>query len=326
MITQILHKKKQHQASRIKVFLSFFLMLCSLFIYSQDSIPAAEALTEKKDILFQESFFKALSQKAIFNYKKAIEYLENCNQLVPNNKSVLFELSKNYLKLGRNIEAIEYINLALNKEPDNLWMLTHKVTILRRVAHFDEAIITQEKIAEKHPKKKQLLVFLHLQNRNVVAAKKVLNELKEAKLLNSRLRRIQERINNSQHKIKSHSVKAVNTNFRAVFEKEKTYKSLQSLLKELTIRKSYSDLLKYSEQGLTLFPAQPFVYLMNGKALNNNKQHKKALLTLQNGIDFVIDNNKIEAKFYLEMATAYKGLHDNQRAKNFKNKASKILK
>ena len=300
-------------------------MLCSLFIYSQDSIPAAEALTEKKDILFQESFFKALSQKAIFNYKKAIEYLENCNQLVPNNKSVLFELSKNYLKLGRNIEAIEYINLALNKEPDNLWMLTHKVTILRRVAHFDEAIITQEKIAEKHPKKKQLLVFLHLQNRNVVAAKKVLSELKDAKLLNSRLRRILEKLNNTPPKTTKSIKNNSNTDLRSAFEKEKTYNSLKLLLEELTIN-NHSDLLKYSEQGLTLFPAQPFVYLMNGKALNNSKQHKKALLSLQNGIDFVIDNNEIEAKFYLEMAKAYKKLNNTKKAKSFTNKATKILK
>ena len=300
-------------------------MLCSLFIYSQDSIPATEDITEKKNILFQESFFKALSQKAIFNYKKAIEYLENCNQLVPNNKSVLFELSKNYLKLGRNIEAIEYINLALNKEPDNLWMLTHKVTILRRVANFDEAIITQEKIAKKHPKKKQLLVFLHLQNRDVFAAKRVLSELKEAKLLNSRLRRILEKLNNTQPKATKPIKNNTNTDLRLAFEKEKTYNSLKLLLNELAPN-NHADLLKYSEHGLTLFPAQPFVYLMNGKALNNSKQYKKALQSLQNGIDFVIDNNEIEAKFYLEMAKSYKKLNNTKKAKSFTNKASKILK
>ncbi|WNW01150.1 hypothetical protein RRF68_09090 [Tenacibaculum sp. HL-MS23] len=299
------------------------MILYSLFIYSQDSIPAAVGVIEKNDIQFQDNFFKALSQKAVYNYKKAIEYLENCNELVPNNKAVLFELSKNYLKLGRSNESLEYIHLALLKEPNNLWMLEHKVTILRRVANFDDAIVTQEKIAEKHPKKKQLLVFLHLQNRDVPAAKIVLSELKEDKLLNARLRRIEEKLNDTE--VKEVKKKTVSTDLRATFEKEKTYRSLQLLLNELTTS-NHVDLLKYSEQGLTLFPAQPFVYLMNGKALNNTKKYKKALQSLQNGIDFVIDNNEIEAKFYTEMARAYQKLNNPKKANLFKSKAKQILK
>ncbi len=325
MIIQISHNNKRSQESRIKVFLSLFLVLYSLFTYSQDSISASVDVNENDNIKFQELFFKALSQKAVFNYKKAVEYLESSDQLMPNNKSVLFELSKNYLKLGRSIEALEYIQLALNKDANNLWLLEHKVTILRGIANFDEAIITQEKIAENHPKKKQSLVFLHLQNRDIVGAKKVLAELKEAKLLNSRLRRIQEKLNNTKPKTKKPKKNVVNTDLRSVFEKEKTYSSLKLLLKELTVNND-DDLLKYSEQGLDLFPAQPFVYLMNGKALNNNNQYKKALQSLQNGIDFVIDNNEIEAKFYLEMAEAYKGLNNTKKARSFKNKAAKILK
>ena len=323
MIIQILHNKKSNKESRIKVFLSFFLILYSLFIYSQDSIPAAVGVIEKNDIQFQDNFFKALSQKAVYNYRKAIEHLEKCNELVPDNKAVLFELSKNYLKLGRSNESLEYIHLALLKEPNNLWMLEHKVTILRRLANFDDAIVTQEKIAEKHPKKKQLLVFLHLQNRDVSAAKIVLSELKEDKLLNARLRRIEEKLSNTE--VKKTKKKTVSTDLRATFEKEKTYSSLQLLLNELNTS-NHADLLKYSEQGLTLFPAQPFVYLINGKALNNNKKYKKALQSLQNGIDFVIDNNEIEAKFYIEMARAYQNLNNPQKADLFKSKASEILK
>ncbi|QXP73102.1 hypothetical protein H0I31_05235 [Tenacibaculum sp. AHE15PA] len=323
MIIQILHNKRSNQESRIKVFLSFFLILYSLFIYSQDSIPAAVGVIEKNDIQFQDNFFKALSQKAVYNYKKAIEYLENCNELVPNNKAVLFELSKNYLKLGRSNESLEYIHLALLKEPNNLWMLEHKVTILRRLANFNDAIVTQEKIAEKHPKKKQLLVFLHLQNRDIPAAKIVLSELKGDRLLNARLRRIEEKLYETE--VKKIKKKTENTDLRATFEKQKTYSSLQLLLNDLTAS-NHVDLLKYSEQGLTLFPAQPFVYLMNGKALNNTKKYKKALQSLQNGIDFVIDNNEIEAKFYTEMARAYQKLNNPKKADLFKSKAKQILK
>ncbi|CAM1345756.1 tetratricopeptide repeat protein [Tenacibaculum crassostreae] len=308
--------------------ISFFFLLFSSFINAQDSIPSAVDTNEANNFIFQQHFFKALSEKAIFNYKNAIESLEKCNEVIPNNTAVLFELSKNYEKLGRNPEALNYIDLALNNESSNLWMLEHKVTILRKLADFDKAILTQQKIAETHPKKKQLLVFLHLQNKNVEAAKKVLAELKEAKLLNARLRKIEERLTASKANTTSQpqpKETEANLDAKSLFEKEKSYISLKMLLEKLAVEND-ADLLKYSEQGLSLFPAQPFVYLMNGKALNNNKKYKKALESLQNGIDFVIDNNEIEAKFYLEMSTAYLGLNDVKKSNSYKDKATKLLK
>ncbi|WP_418649315.1 tetratricopeptide repeat protein [Tenacibaculum aestuariivivum] len=315
--------------------MSLFLMLFTISsIKAQDSIPTNIDISEKNNIEFQNYFFKALSQKAIFNYKTAIEYLNNCNQITPNNKSVLFELSKNYLKLGNNMQALEYIDLALYKTPNNIWMLEHKVTILKRLADFNEAIKVQEKIAKKYPNKKSPLVFLHLQNNNINEAQKILLELKEAKLLNSRLREIEKRLNNKKSSIITHvqktKIEASNTDLLAIYEKEKNFKNLKNLLIALSNKTNSNnndnDLIKYSTQGLTLFPAQPFIYLVNGKALNNKKKYKKALHSLQNGIDFVIDNTEIEAKFYLEMTKAYKGLNNIAKANIFKNKAIKILK
>ncbi len=332
MIIQSLHKisieKRREKREKIifsKVILSFFFLLFSFFLNAQDSIPASVNTAEKNNIEFQQHFFKALSDKAIFNYQKAIQGLEKCNRILPNNKAVLFELSKNYEKLGRNPEALTYIDLALELEPNNVWMLEHKVFTLRKLANFSDAIITQQKIAATHPKKKQLLVFLHLQNKDLPSAKKVLAELKEAKLLNSRLRSIERKINARKTTEEQPTKITENLNPKSLFEKEKSYKNLKALLDKLATDND-ADLLKYSEQGLSLFPAQPFVYLMNGKAFNNNKEYKKALETLQNGIDFVIDNNEIEAKFYLEMSKAYQGLNNIKKANSYKNKAEKILK
>lgn len=328
MIIQNLHKKLIEKRRKNTLIISFFFLLFSSFINAQDSIPSAVDTNEANNFIFQQHFFKALSEKAIFNYKNAIESLEKCNEVIPNNTAVLFELSKNYEKLGRNPEALNYIDVALNNEPNNLWLLEHKVTILRKLADFDKAILTQQKIAETHPKKKQLLVFLHLQNKNVEAAKKVLAELKEAKLLNARLRKIEERLTASKANTTNQpqpKETEVNLDAKSLFEKEKSYISLKMLLEKLAVEND-ADLLKYSEQGLSLFPAQPFVYLMNGKALNNNKKYKKALESLQNGIDFVIDNNEIEAKFYLEMSTAYLGLNDVKKSNSYKDKATKLLK
>ena len=62
---------------------------------------------------------------------------------------------------------------------------------------------------------------------------------------------------------------------------------------------------------------------MKGKALNAQEKYEKALLTLQNGVDFVIDD-QMEVNFYNEMATTYKGLGRLKEAKKYLEKLEKI--
>lgn len=306
-----------------KTLLSLCLLLFSFCAFSQDSIPANIPVTEKKNLEFQEYFFKALSEKSIRNYQKAIDNLEECNTLIPNNKAVLFELSKNYLLLNKPFEALEYGNLALEKDPENLWILEHLVAINKKDRNYKDAIKLQEKIAKTHPKKKQALVFLHLQNRDFVSAKKTLNELENEKLLSARLRRIKANLEKPKAVKKTKELPKTNPqNLDLVkqFESDKSFNSLKLLLEKLDSENAVA-LEKYSQNGIGLFPAQPFVYLMNGKALNKQKQYKKALESLQNGIDFVIDDPKTEAIFYREMANAYQGLGKTKEADKFRKKA-----
>lgn len=325
MIIQNLHNilRNKKQDIRSKTVLSFFLLLFSFFSFSQDSIPANVSVVEKKNIQFQEFFFKALSEKAIRNYQKAIDNLEECNTLIPNNKAILFELSKNYLLLNKPFEALEYGNLALEKDTENIWVLEHLVTTYKKNRNYADAIKLQERIAKNNPKKKQDLVFLHLQNRDYVSAKKTLNELKKEKLLTPRLRSIKTSLEKSKRKEKTVQIpKTTSGNIDLVtqFENDKSFDTLKKLLKKLDTENS-TDLAKYSQNGMVLFPAQPYVYLMSGKALNKQKAYKKALENLQNGIDFVIDDPKMEAVFYREMAIAYQGLGNTKEADKHRKKA-----
>ena len=73
------------------------------------------------------------------------------------------------------------------------------------------------------------------------------------------------------------------------FKTNKSYVILKQILEAYI--ENPEILLEYSTEGIALFPAQPFVYLMKGKALNYMKKHKKALLILRNGLDFVIEDH-----------------------------------
>ena len=267
MIIQNLHKidrnKKQETRSKtIKIVLSFVFCISSFISFSQDSIATSSKL-EDKNLQFQEYFFKALSQKAIRNYQKAIDNLDQCNQLLPNNKAVFFELSKNYYHLNKSFEAIEFANKALVLDPENKSILKHLVLVYKKDRNFTDAIKTQEKVVVNHPKEKEALVVLHFQNRDFTAAKKVLEELEKANMLTSRLRRLKSNLVFANLYNRKKNTRKENTskkNIEEQFLAEKKYATLEKLLSKLD-KENSPKLLTYSKQGLELFPAQPFVYL-----------------------------------------------------------------
>ena len=324
MNSRIENRENREQRAKDKLLctlFSCFFFLCSYQINSQDSIPEKEDLSEEAQLKFQDFFFKALSQKSIGNYSKAIENLENCNQILSDNKAVFFEFSKNYLALNKTNLAKEYINRALEQEPNNIWMLKHLVEINTEDKNFVDAIKTQQKVVAINKKERENLVRLYLQNRDYENAISLMNQLDEEKALSPNLRMFKESLEIRKSKqVKTEDASDLST-LEEDFENSKSYETLEKIFK--VAENNPEILLKYSDVGIELFPAQPYVYLINARVLNIQNDHKKALAVLQNGIDFVIEE-QMEADFYKEMAKAYKGLGDIKMENNYIEKAKKI--
>ncbi|MEZ7916914.1 MAG: hypothetical protein QMB95_06415 [Polaribacter sp.] len=299
---------------------SLLFFLISLKSYTQDSLYVAADFAEEKELKFQQFFFNALSQKSIGNYQKAIENLESCNQILPNNKSVFFEFSKNYLYLNNTLLAKEYINRAIIQDSKNIWMQKHLVKVFEKENNFFEAIKIQQKIIVLNPKENKNLVLLYLKNKDYKKALSFIKTLEEDNLLSSDLKKIKERLEKTNYS-ETQKVKVLKDIYKR-FETEKTYPILKQIL--LETKEKPRLLLKYSKEGIALFPAQPFVYLINGSTLNVNREFKKALEILQNGIDFVIED-AMEALFYKEMALAYKGLNNKVEEKRYMEKFRKLV-
>ena len=299
---------------------SLLFFLISQKSYTQDSLSVATDFTEEKELKFQQFFFNALSQKSIGNYQKAIENLESCNQILPNNKSVFFEFSKNYLYLNNTLLAKEYINRAIIQDSKNIWMQKHLVKVFEKENNFFEAIKIQQKIIVLNPKENKNLVLLYLKNRDYIKALSFIKTLEEDNLLSLDLKKIKERLEKNNYS-ETQKVK-VSKDIYQRFETEKTYTVLKQIL--LATKDKPRLLLKYSKEGIALFPAQPFVYLINGSTLNVNREFKKALEILQNGIDFVIED-AMEALFYKEMALAYKGLNNKVEERRYMEKYKKLV-
>lgn len=323
---QLNYSKLSHCSSFFSLLFSILFILFSLFptnTFSQDSIPLATDLTEEKELKFQQFFFKALSEKSIGNYQKAIQNLENCNQILSNDVAVFFEFSKNYLLLNNTLEAKEYVLRALEKDPENIWMLKHLVTIHKKDGSFAEAITIQQRVIQQNPNEKENLVRLHLQNRDYKSAMDLMNLIEEEKGLSKNLKRIKESLEQRKTKLFAEDKKNDIASLIHQFKSDKSYTILAQILEQS--QNNSDQLLTYSEEGIALFPAQPYVYLMNGKALNNQKNYKKALTILESGIDFVIEDS-MEADFYVEMANAYKGLGNLEEEKKYREKYKKLKK
>ena len=82
---------------------------------------------------------------------------------------------------------------------------------------------------------------------------------------------------------------------------------------------------KTSKASLEIFPAQPFLYLINGMAHNNLQQYKAAINSLVTGLDYLFDNPQLEKDIYEQLAIAHTAMGNRLKAANFAKKAAAIL-
>lgn len=301
----------------------FLGLLLNPFLSSAQDSTAVKDLDEEKELKFQQYFFKALSEKSIKNYQKAIENLELCNEILPENISVFFEFSKNYLLLNRIDDSKLYINKALDKEPENLWMLSHLVEVYKKERNYQAAIDIQKKVILQDPKKKEELVRLYYLNRNFTEALSLMEAMEKEKGLSKNLKSLKR----SLEYRKGSLVKTEKEDLKSLVAAFEGGNNSFGLLKKLLDKSTQQDasvLHKYSEKAIDLFPAQPYVYLMRGRSLRIQNKYQEAINIMESGIDFVIDNPRLEVEFYESLAKAYDGLGNATKAQEYRNKAKKL--
>lgn len=126
---------------------------------------------------FQEVFFKAIAQRAVENPQKAIEELERCLKIEPNNTAVFYELAKNYIDLKAYDKAEKFLLKTLEdasyKGNVNIHrQLFHVYSMQKR---YGKAISEAEFISETDPVYFQELANLHLLQKNYKKALKALD-------------------------------------------------------------------------------------------------------------------------------------------------------
>jgi tetratricopeptide (TPR) repeat protein len=329
----------------------FILLLTGLFVFplatnaqeftikkTPEQIQHEKEIKEEANYLkFQDYFFDALLQKSKEDYKKAIEALEECKQIFPNDAGMNFEFAKNYLLLKDYENAIFFDEKALETKPNNIYILEHLKKVYKSQRDFESAIVIQEKIIAINPKKKSGLIPLYFQSRQRDKAIKLFLELesKQAIIENERYyKRVlfpkkitTPKPKNNTTTLNNHADIAYTIKeLQAEFKKNKDYKTLKKLLLEEEKQTQFNLLAKDSKNGLEFFPAQPYLYFMQGKAENKLLNYQKAVEVLKAGLDYIIDDNPLEANIYTQIAKAYTGLGKTQEATKFLEKAKQLKK
>lgn len=98
------------------------------------------------------------------------------------------------------------------------------------------------------------------------------------------------------------------------------------LLDAYTQAKQFEPLTKRAMMMIEVYPSQPQFYYFAGLGSNQLKQFKNAKTVLEMGLDYVVDDFKLEANFNFQLGEAYYGLGDAKKKEEYFLKANELLK
>lgn len=242
----------------------------------------------------KESNYLAL----IFRYsennetEKAFETAKELLEINPNSQLVHLALYKFYLDDNSPEKAIESMKIVVKsnevKPEAKLKVLSDFVAFVGKNPQYETDLLEATTLAENQ------------------SDKKTLTELGEFYL------------------VKGDKEKALRYFETALQSDGNNFEILRNILLVKVDLKQFESALNQSDEALLLYPSQPILYLIKGVALNELGKPKDAVEVLEEGLDYLIDDPKMEGDFYLQLAKAYTGLNNTDKANTFMNKVKQL--
>ena len=225
--------------------------------------------------------------------KKAFETAKKLLEVNPKSELVHLALYKFYLQEGSNDKAIQSMKIALQSSQINP---ESKIKVLADFVKF----------VAKNQQYEQDLVDVTSMLTKIESSGKTLVELAQYYLL------------------KGEKQKALNFYEEALQKEEENFGILRNIVLLHIDLQQFDKAEQKSAEGLEIFPSQPVLYLANGVALNYLNRPKDAINSLEMGLDYIIEDNKMEIDFYKQLAKAYTANNNLSKAKTFTDKANKL--
>ncbi len=300
-------KKKLHF-----LFLFIVVLLTAGHIIAQEPEESAEVMLEAYSDEFQEKFFEALKQKGIENYDRAINLLLECKALDKSNPVLDHELAKNYALNRDFTNAQDYVLRAINSAPENFWYLHTLVDITEKQGNsFD---IVRASIPYENEVLRENLAQIYYNRQNYDNALFVLEGIKKTSAVN-------------KLRMKIADARGMDIPLEMEEEVEKSTAKDESPLDNFTLEISqliekgdYKRLDGLSAEALESFPLQPYFYYARGLALNKLNRYKEAIAIMEEGLDYLLDDQQLANKIYKELANASIALGNSSKANMYLSK------
>ncbi|MEJ1221543.1 tetratricopeptide repeat protein [Sediminicola sp. 1XM1-17] len=295
-----------------------FLLLCIAVllsaghIFAQEPEESAEIMLEAYSDEFQEKFFEALKQKGIENYDRAINLFLECKAMDNNNPVIDHELAKSYALNRDFINAQDYVLKAINLAPENFWFLHTLVDITEKQGNSFDTV--RALIPYSNEMLREHLAQIYYNRQNYDNALFVLEGLRKTSAVNTLRRRIAD--------AKGEDVSSdLEEEVEQQGEKEESpLDDFMMGMAQLIEKEDFKQLETVSAEALETFPLQPYFYYARGLALNKLSRHKEAVAVMEEGLDYLLEDQLLANKFHKELANAHIALGNSSKANMYLSK------
>ncbi|MFP2997021.1 hypothetical protein ABN763_13980 [Spongiivirga sp. MCCC 1A20706] len=232
------------------------------------------------------SLIYLLSEKG--DAKAAFKISEQLLRAIPDSKLAHLGLFKNYLINDQVNKAINSMNIVM------------KATQINQEAKF-KVLYDFMRYTDTHPEQEPAL-------------EKAANLYAEIEGMRSVYTDI------GNYYLKNGKDQQANKYLQLAFNGELPTNNFDALKKQLFLlaeSNNYKQLYEKTEKAIENYPSQPLLYFLRGAACNNLKKYKEAIDVLEIGIDFVVDNIKLESSIYKELIVAYRSLNNTKKMKYY---------
>lgn len=280
-------------------------------VIAQEPEESAEVSLEAVSDEFQEKFFEALKQKGIENYDRAINLFLESKAIDEANPVIDHELAKCYVLNRDYINAQTYVLDAINKAPENFWYLHTLVDLIEKQGNSLDSV--RALIPYSNEVLRAHLAQIYYDRQNYDNALFVLEGLKKTAAIN-KLRII---VADAKGESKSNVEEGTEPTIEVKANPLELY--VQSIT-QLIETKDFKQLDNLSNEALESFPLQPYFYYSRGLAMNKLSRFKEAVSILEEGLDYLLDDQELANKFHKELANAYKALGNSSKANMYLSK------
>lgn len=259
----------------------------------QDSIPQ---LTTQNN--FQEDFFKALSERGIENYSKAIEILSKIEKDTKNEPVVYFQLGLNYFDLEKFDKALENLDLAQNFKPDDLDIKEAIFKVYEQQKNYPKAVEYAQGLAKTKPEYHEILANIYLITQNYEKALLALDQADKILGYDANKDKLRELIYEASEKFDLAIDYYKNRRDYEPYNPIHNYRLIQFLMRS----KAYEEALAESKKALESHPRFTRFYVLQTQVFLKVNQPQQSLSALKEVVTdrFLEETYKVEAIEYFK--------------------------